>query len=87
MAIDRLRTMAEEVRALETTRRSLIGRLDDHWDKYRYPDHPLKDGGGANSLMWWMKEESHHVYAQSALIEWLESTADAIAAIGVRPLP
>jgi hypothetical protein len=32
MAIDRLQTMAEEVRALETTRRSLIGRLDDHWD-------------------------------------------------------
>jgi hypothetical protein len=79
MAIDRLQTMVEEVRALETTRRSLIGRLDDHWDEYRYPDHPLKDGGGANSLMWWLKEESHHVYAQSALIEWLEATADAIA--------
>jgi hypothetical protein len=81
MAIDRLRTMADEVRALETTRRSLIGRLDGHWDSYRYPDHPLKDGGGANSLMWWLKEESHHAYMQSALIEWLESTADAIAAM------
>jgi hypothetical protein len=31
--------------------------------------------------MWWLKEESHHAYMQSALIEWLESTADAIAAI------
>jgi DNA-binding ferritin-like protein len=85
MAIDRLQTMAGEVRALETTRRSLIGRLDAHWDRYRYPDHPLKDGGGANSLMWWMKEESHHAYAQSALIEWLETTAAAIAANGARP--
>jgi hypothetical protein len=77
MAIDRLQTMIEEVRALELTRRSLIERLDDHWDEYRYPDHPLKDGGGANSLMWWMKQQSHHVYVQAALIERL---ADAIAA-------
>jgi hypothetical protein len=81
MAIDRLRTMAAEVRALETTRRSLIDRLDDHWDRYRYPDHPLKDGGGANSLMWWLKDESHHAYAQSALIERLEATAAAIGVI------
>ena len=79
MAVDRLQTMVEEVRALETTRRSVIGRLDDHWDKYRYPDHPLKASGGANSLMWWMKEERHHVYAQSALIDRLKATADAIA--------
>jgi hypothetical protein len=79
MAIDRLQTMAEEVRALEATRRSVIGRLDDHWDGYRYTDHPLKSGGGANSLMWWLKEESHHTYAHSALIEWLETTAEAIA--------
>jgi hypothetical protein len=79
MAIVRLQTMAEEVRAVETTRRSLIARLDDHWDRYRYPDHPLKEGGGANSLMWWLKEESHHAYARSTLIEWLESTADSMA--------
>jgi hypothetical protein len=79
MAIDRLRTMAEEVRAIEATRQSLIRRLDAHWDQYRYPDHPLKDGGGANSLMWWLKDDSHHVYARSALIERLETTAAAIA--------
>jgi hypothetical protein len=84
MAIDRLQTMADEVRALEATRRSVIGRLDDHWDGYRYPDHPLKSGGGANSLianslMWWLKEERHHTHAHSALIEWLETTAEAIA--------
>jgi hypothetical protein len=76
MAIDRLETMAEEVRVLEATRRSLIGRLDDHWDRYRYPDHPLRNNGGANSLMWWLKEQSHHTYAHSALIEWLETTAE-----------
>jgi hypothetical protein len=76
MAIDRLQTMAEEVRVLEATRRSLIGRLDDHWDRYRYSDHPLKNNGGANSLMWWLKEQSQHTYAHSTLIEWLETTAD-----------
>jgi hypothetical protein len=83
MAIDRLETMVEEVRALEATRQSLIGRLDQHWDRYRYPDHPLKSGGPntliANSLMWWLKEESHHTYAHSALIERLQTTAAAIA--------
>jgi hypothetical protein len=79
MAIDRLQTMAEEVRALEATRRSLIGRLDDHWDGHRYSGHPLKNGGGANSLMWWLKEESQHTYARDALVEWLETTAEAIA--------
>jgi hypothetical protein len=79
MAIDRLQTMAEEVRALEATRRSLIGRLDDHWDGYRFPDHPLKNGGGANSLMWWLKDESQHTFADSALIGLLETTAEAIA--------
>ncbi|HSK20949.1 MAG TPA: hypothetical protein VK912_17470, partial [Longimicrobiales bacterium] len=78
MAIDRLQTMAEEVRALETTRLSLIGRLDVHWDGYRYPDHPLKNGGGANSLMWWLKDQSQHTYAHSVLIEWLETTAEAM---------
>lgn len=79
MALDRLRTMAEEVRALEATRRSLIGRLDDHWVGYRYSDHPLKNGGDANSLMWWLKDVSQHTFAHSALIEWLETTAAAIA--------
>jgi hypothetical protein len=79
MAVDRLHTMAEEVRAIESTRRSLIARLDDNWDRYRYPDHPLKEGGGPNSLMWWLKEESHHIHAQSTLIEWLETTAAAMA--------
>lgn len=79
MAIDRLQTMAAEVRALDTTRRSLILRLDALWDRYRYPDHPLKAAGGANSLMWWLKEESQHDYAQSGLIEWLETTAAAIS--------
>jgi hypothetical protein len=71
MAIDRLQSMAAEVRALEATRRSLISRLDAHWDKYRYPDHALKQGGNANSLMWWLKDESHHTLAHSTLIEWL----------------
>jgi hypothetical protein len=79
MAIDRLRTMAEEVRRLEASRRSLIGRLDTHWDRYRYADHPLKNGGGANSLMWWLKEESQHTYGHAALIERLETAAEAIA--------
>jgi hypothetical protein len=79
MAIDRLRTMAEEVRALEATRRSLIDRLDRHWDRYRYPDHPLKSGGAANSLMWWLKEESHHTHAHSVLIERLNAAAGSIA--------
>src|SRR5690606_22258013 len=46
MAVDRLQTMAEEVRSLEATRQSLIGRLDEHWDRYRYPDHPLRHDGG-----------------------------------------
>jgi hypothetical protein len=77
MAIDRLQTMAEEVRVLEATRQSMIGRLDDHWDRYRYADHPLKNNGGANSLMWWLKDQSHHSYAHSDVIEWLETTAEA----------
>ena len=75
MANDRLRTMAEEVRALEAARQTLIERLDTHWDRYRYPDHPLKNGGAANSLMWWLKEEAHHTFANSTLIEWLERAA------------
>jgi hypothetical protein len=29
--------------------------------------------------MWWLKEESQHTYAHSALIELLETTAEAIA--------
>ena len=80
MAADRLRTMAAEVRALEAARRSLITRLDEHWDKYRYADHPLKSGGGPNSLMWWLKEEGHHAYLNSGLIELLEATAAALGA-------
>jgi hypothetical protein len=55
----------------------MIGRLDDHWDRYRYADHPLKNNGGANSLMWWLKDQSHHSYAHSDVIEWLETTAEA----------
>ncbi len=84
MAIDRLLTMAEEVRALDAARRSMITRLDQHWDRYRYPDHPLKSGSDgdpliANSLMWWLKEESHHTYVNTDLVTLLETNAASIA--------
>lgn len=78
MARDRLQTMAAEVRALEATRQALVAQLDGHWDRFRYPDHPLKDGGGANSLMWWLKEESHHDFARSALSDRLDAAAAAL---------
>lgn len=77
MAVDRLQTMTAEVRALEATRQSVISRLDAHWDKYRYPDHPLKQTGNSNSLMWWLKDDRHHTFARTALFERLEAALPA----------
>ncbi|MFW5973443.1 MAG: hypothetical protein ACOCTG_05565, partial [Bacteroidota bacterium] len=73
MAADRLATMTAHLHALRAARLHLIDRMNEHWDHYRYPDHPLKSGGGPNSLMWWLKDDRHHAFAEQELVERLES--------------
>ena len=72
MARDRLETMITELRALEAQRQAIIGRLDAHWDRTRYPDHPLKQGGNSNSLMMWLKDEKYHSFSNKELVERME---------------